>query len=160
MRKHRHLILVLVLGFVVVLIFLYVATSTPPASLAVSFVGVTNDVAGAPMSIFSITNRGTATVVIWGYYKIDAKQDFAVRHPTIFGDSYTFLAPGESQTAAIYVPETRGAWKVSIGYGSYDRQCRWSLFAADLPARIRDAIPERFRDVPKDLVASDWIESR
>jgi hypothetical protein len=158
MRKHRHLILVLVLGFFVVLILLYVATSTPPATLAVSFVGVTNDAAGAPMSIFSITNCGAATVVIWGYYKIDAKQDFAVRHPTIFGDSYTFLAPGESQTAAIYVPETKGSWKVSIGYGSYDRQCMWSLFAAHLPARIRDAIPERFRDVPKDLVASDWIE--
>ena len=159
MRKHRHLILVFVLGFVVLLVLLFVATSTPPANLAVSFVGVTNDAAGAPMSIFSITNRGAATVVIWGYYKIDAQQHFAVRHPTIFGDSYTFLAPGESQTAAIYVPETSGFWKVSIGYGSYDRQCRWGLFAAHLPARIRDAIPERFRDVPKDLVASDWIEN-
>ena len=160
MRKHRHLILVLVLGFVVLLVLLFVLAPTPPANLAVSFVGVTNDAAGAPMSIFSITNRGAATVVIWGYYKIDAKQQFAVRHPTIFGGGYTFLAPRESQTAAIYVPETKGSWKVSIGYGCYDLQCRLTFLESHLPQRVFEAIPERFRDVPKELVASDWIELR
>ena len=159
MHTRKHLTLVLVFaGLVILIVAFFAATSEPSVSLAVSAVGSTNDADGAPMTIFSITNRGGATVVIWGYYTIRAKQDFAVRHPTIFGDGYTFLAPGESQTAAIYVPETRGLWKVFIGYGSYDLQCRWDLFAAHLPSHIRDAIPERFRDVPKDLVASDWIE--
>lgn len=156
-RRHSKLILVFI-GFVALFVLFYAMTSTPPANLAVSFVCVTNDTAGAPMSIFSITNRGAATVVIWGYYKIDGRQHFAIRHPTIFSSRYTFLAPGESQTAAIYDPETKGSWKVSIGYGSYNTQCRWSLFAARFPALIRDAIPERFRDVPKDMVTSAWIE--
>ena len=89
------------------------------------FVGITNDAAGTPMTIFSITNRGVAKVVIWGYYGIDAKQQFAVRHRTIFSEHYSFLAPGQSQTATVYAPETRGSWKVSIGYGSYNLQCRW-----------------------------------
>jgi hypothetical protein len=158
-RKHLTLILV-VAGLVILIVAFYAATSEPSASLAVSAVGTTNDADGAPMTIFSITNRGGATVVIWGYYMIRAKQDFAVRHRTIFSEHYAFLSPGESQAAAIYNPETRGAWKVFIGFGSYDLQCRWDLFAAHLPARIRDAIPERFRDVPKDMVVSDWIESR
>jgi len=159
MRKRSHLVLVLVLfGLVALVALFYAATSTPPVSLAVSFVGVTNDAAGTPMSIFSITNRGAATVVVWGYYHIDAKQHFAVRYPTSFSEHYTFLAPGESQTVAVHAPETEGSWKVSIGYASYGLQCRWCLFVAHLPSRIRDAVPDRFWDPPKDLVASDWIE--
>lgn len=159
MRKRSLLVLVLALfGLVAFVALFYAATSTPPVRLAVSFVGVTNDVASKPMSIFSITNRGAATVVLWGYYHIDAKQHFAVRYPTIFSEHYTFLAPGESQTVAVHAPETVGSWKVSIGYASYGLQCRWCLFVARLPSRIRDAVPERFWDPPKDLVASDWIE--
>jgi len=160
MRTRKHLTLVLVIaGLVVLMVVFYAATSEPSVSLAVSAVGSTNDADGAPMTIFSITNRGDSTVVIWSYYMIRAKQDFAVRHPTIFGDRYTFLAPGQSQTAAIYVPETKGSWRVFIGYGRYNLQCRWALLAAGyLPSRILDAIPEQYRDVPKDLVASDWIK--
>ena len=158
-RKHLTLILVIA-GLVILIVVIFAMTSEPSARLAVSVVGTTNDADGAPMTIFSITNRGDATVVIWGYYTIRAKQDFAVRHRTIFSEHYAFLAPSQSQTAAVYDPETKGAWKVFIGFGSYDLQCRWDLFAAHLPARIRDAIPERFRDVPKDLIASDWIDSR
>jgi hypothetical protein len=159
MRRPRHLTLVLVIAGLVILIGLfYAATSEPSARLAVSVVGSTNDADGAPMTIFSITNCGGATVVIWGYYKIDAKQDFAVRHRTIFSEHYAFLAPGQSQTAIVHNPETKGSWKASIGYGRYDLQCRWGLIVGHLPSRICDAIPERFRDVPKDLVASDWIE--
>jgi hypothetical protein len=159
MHKHKHLMLVLVFaGLVILVVLFYAATSAPSANLVVSPVGFTNDAAGAPMTIFSITNRGSANVVIWGYYKIDAKQDFAVRFRTIFSEHYVFLAPGQSQTITIHTPETKGRWKVSIGYGSYNFQCRWALFAGHLPSRIFDAIPERFRDVPKELVASDWIE--
>ena len=159
MRAHRRLILVLgFAGLVLLVVLFYAATSAPSVSLAVSFAGITNDAAGTPMTIFSITNRGVAKVVIWGYYGIDAKQQFAVRHRTIFSEHYSFLAPGQSQTATVYAPETRGSWKVSIGYGSYNLQCRWGLFAAHLPSRVLDAIPERFRDVPKNVVFSDWIE--
>jgi len=159
MRTRKHLTLVLVIaGLVILIVVFYAATSEPSASLAVSVVGTTNDADGAPMTIFSVTNRGDATVVIWGYYKIDAKQDFAVRHRTIFSEHYAYLAPGQTQTAIVHNPETRGAWKVSIGFGVYDLQCRWGLAAGYLPTRILDAIPERYRDVPKDLVASDWIE--
>jgi len=69
------------------------------------------------MTIFSITNLGKATVVIWGYYKIDAKQHFAIRYPTIFLDHYVFLAPSQSQTAIIHTPETKvhGRYRVRIG---------------------------------------------
>jgi hypothetical protein len=151
------LILVLA-GLVILIVVFYAATSAPSARLAVSFVGLTNDAADAPMTIFSITNLGSATVVIWGYYKIDAKQDFAIRYPTIFLDHYVFLAPGQSHTAIIHTPETKGSWKVSIGYGSYDLQCRWTFFEAHLPDRVFEAIPERFRDVPKELITSDWID--
>ena len=159
MRAHKHLTPVLVLaGLVILIVLFYVATSQPSASLAVSFVGSTNDADGAPMTILSITNLGSATVVIWGYYKIDAKQHFAIRYPTIFLDHYVFLAPRGSQTAIIHTPETKGSWKVSIGYGCYDLQCRWTFFEAHLPERVFEAIPERFRDVPKDLVASDWVD--
>ena len=159
MHTRKHLTLVLVIaGLVILIVVFYAATSEPSASLAVSAVGSTNDADGAPMTIFSITNRGGSTVVIWGYYKIDAKQDFAVRHRTIFSEHYAYLAPGQTQTAIIHNPETRGAWKVSIGFGVYDLQCRWGLAAGYLPTRILDAIPERYRDVPKDLVASEWIE--
>jgi hypothetical protein len=159
MRTRKYFTLVFVIiGLVILIVVFYAATSEPSARLAVSVVGSTNDADGAPMTIFSITNSGGATVVIWGYYKIDAKQDFAVRHRTIFSEHYAFLAPGQSQTAIVHNPETKGSWKVSIGYGSYDLQCRWGLIAGHLPSRIYDAIPERFRDVPKDLVASDWIE--
>jgi len=159
MRTRKHLTLVLVIaGLVILIVVFFAATSEPSAKLAVSVVGSTNDADGAPMTIFSITNCGSATVVIWGYYKIDAEQDFAVRHRTIFSEHYAFLAPGQSQTATIHNPDTKGAWKVSIGYGSYDLQCRWGLAAGYLPTRILDAIPERYRDVPKDMIASDWIE--
>jgi hypothetical protein len=158
-RKHLTLILVIA-GLVILVVVFYAATSEPSVSLAVSAVGTTNDADGAPMTIFSITNRGDATVVIWGYYMIRAKQHFAVRHHTIFSEHYAFLAPGQSQTAIVYNPETKGSWRVFIGYGSYDLQCRWDLFAAHLPARIRDAIPERFRDVPKDMVVSDWVDEK
>jgi hypothetical protein len=160
MRTRKHLTLVLVIaGLVVLMVVFYAATSEPSVSLAVSAIGSTNDADGAPMTIFSITNRGDSTVVIWGYYMIRAKQQFAVRHHTIFSEHYAFLAPGQSQTAAIYVPETKGSWRVFIGFGSYNLQCRWALLAAGyLPSRILDAIPEQYRDVPKDMVVSDWIE--
>ena len=159
MRTHRYLILFLVLsGLVSLVVLFYSATSSPSINLAVSFVGVTNDIDGAPMSVFSITNRGKATAVIWGHYTIDAKQQSAVRYPTIFSNHYAFLVPGKSQKVAIYPPETKGLWKVSIGYEGYDLRCRWILFAAGLPPRIRDAIPQQFRDISKDLVVSDWVE--
>jgi hypothetical protein len=159
MRRHKHLMLVLVFaGLVILIVLFYAATSSPSASLEVSFVSSTNDADGAPMTTFNITNRGGASVVIWGYYKIDAKQDFAVRYPTIFSDHYAFLAPGQSQKITVHTPETKGSWKVSIGYGSYNFQCRWAFFAGRLPTRILNAIPEKFRDVSKELVASDWIE--
>src|SRR5664279_5092023 len=120
MRTHKLLTLVLVFaGLVILIVLFYAATSKPSVSLAVSFVGSTNDADGAPMTIFSITNRGGATVVVWGYYKIDAKQDFAVRYRTIFSEHYAFLAPGQSQTVTVHNPETKGSWKASIGYGIY-----------------------------------------
>jgi hypothetical protein len=156
-RKHLTLVLAIA-GLVILIILFYAATPEPSARLAVSVVGFTNDADGAPMTICSITNCGRATVVIWGYYKIDAKQDFAVRHPTIFQEHYAFLVPGQTQTAVVHNPETRGKWKVSIGFGVYDLQCRWGFAAGYLPTRIVEAIPERYRDVPRDLVASDWIE--
>jgi hypothetical protein len=159
MRTRKHLTLVLAIaGLVILIVLFYAATSEPSARLAVSVVGSTNDADGAPMTICSITNRGRATVVIWGYYTIEAKQHFALRYPTIFSEHYAFLAPGQTQTAVVHTPETRGPWKVSIGFGVYDLQCRWAFAAGYLPTRILDAIPERYRDVPKDLVASDWIE--
>ena len=154
-----HLILILALsGLVALVILFYSATSAPSVNLAVSFIGVTNDADSAPMAVFSITNRGAVTAVIWGYYTIDAKQQCAVRYPTIFSDHYAFLAPGKSQKVAIHSPETKGLWKVSIGYENNDLRCRWVLFAANLPPRIRDAIPQQFRDISKDLVVSDWVE--
>jgi hypothetical protein len=159
MRTYRYLILFLALIALVALVILfYSATSAPSVNLAVSFVGVTNDTDGAPMSVFSITNRGKATAVIWGYYTIDAKQQCAVRYRTIFSDHYAFLVPGKSQKVEIHPPETKGLWKVSIGYENYDSRCRWVLFAASLPPRIRDAIPQQFRDISKDLIVSDWVE--
>jgi hypothetical protein len=159
MSIRRHLRLVWAFtGLVILAVVFYAATSEAPSRLAVSVVGSANDADGAPMTIFRITNCGCATVVIWGYYSIKAKRDFAVRHRTIFSEHSAFLAPGESQTATIHNPETKGAWKVSIGYGIYNLQCRWGLAAGRLPTWILDAIPEQYRDVPKDLVASDWIE--
>ena len=156
---HRCLVVVFILAGLVLLVALsYAVRSAPSVSLAVYVLGTTNDAAGAPMAILSITNRGAARVVIWGYYGIEGKQDFAVRHPTTFSGRYFLVAPGQSQIVTVHVPETRGSWKVSIGYGRYDLQCRWGLFAARLPPVVRDAIPQRFRDVPKDLIASNWIE--
>jgi len=159
MRTHRHLTLFLVIaGLMILIVLFYSAPSQSSARLAVSVIGSTNSPEGSPMTIFSITNCGGGTLVIWGYYRFDFKADGAVRHPTIFGDHYEFLAPHQTETAIVYNPETKGAWKVSFGYANYGLQCRWVFAAGRLPTRIWDAIPERYRDVPHDLVASDWIE--
>ena len=157
MRTYKHLVFVLV-GFAVLTVLSYVATLKPSVSLAVSLVSFTNDTAGAPVTIFSITNRGSATVVIWGYYTIQAKQHSRVPSPTVCLDHYAILLPRQSQAVAVHTPETKGSWKASFGYGSYDLQCRLVLMAGYLPSRIIDAIPERFLHVPNDLAASDWIE--
>jgi hypothetical protein len=154
--KHLKAVLVLV-GSILLIVLFYALTPAPSVNIVVSFVGFTNDSAGAPMTIFSVTNRGNAKVVIWGYYKIDAKQDFRILYPTIFGN-YDFLMAGQSQTVIIHTPETKGPWKVSIGYGNYNLQCRWVYFAGHLPSQVLNAIPERFLDVPKELAASDWIK--
>ena len=159
MCVRRRLIVVLVVAASACLVALrYFVILAPAVNLAVSVLGSTNDVAGAPMTILSITNRGGTRAVIWGYYTIEGKQDLAVRHPTVFSGRYFLVAPGQSQIVTVHVPETRGSWKVSIGYGSYNLRCRWGLFATHLPPVVRDAIPQRFRDVPKDLVASSLIE--
>ena len=155
-RKHLKVILVLV-GLILLIVSFYALTPAPSVNITVSFVGFTNDAVGVPMTIFSITNRGNANAVIWSYYKIDAKQDFRVLYPTIFGH-YDLLTAGQSKTVVIHTPETKGPWKVSIGYGSYNFQCRWVFFAGHLPSRILNAIPEKFLDVPKELAASGWIE--
>ena len=136
----------------------YAATSERSVRLAVKFVGFTNDATGAPMTIFDITNSGSATAVIWGYYKLEAKQHFAFRYPTICLGHYVVLASGRSQTVMVHKPETKGSWKASFGYGRYNWQTRWAIFAAHLSARIRAGIPQRLRGVPEDSVTSDWIE--
>jgi hypothetical protein len=155
-RKCFKVALMLV-GLMTLFILFYAIRPAQPIKIIVSFVGYTNDVAGAAVATIMVTNSGDLKVVAWGYYHLEAKQSFRVLYPTIFG-SCIFLEPGRSVVVAVHPPETKGPWRVSIGCGGYNWRCRWALFATHLPPRICEAIPERFRDVPKELVASDWID--
>ena len=148
---------VMLFGLALASILFFGPRPSSPLRFEVLFAGYTNDTAGARIARFRITNQSGVEVVRWGFYTIQAQQEAQVICPSTF-KSCSFLAPGQSEVVTLQPPETKGPWKASISCARRGLQVRWAFLSGRLPQRICDAIPERFRDVPKENFASDWIK--
>lgn len=145
-------------GVALVILSMAMGSSTPRARLAVRMVCQTNDVLGAQWSVFSITNSGTSTAVLHGYYRLHGRRDYQLNRLSRFLSSETLLSPGTERLVVVLTPEGEGEWRIAFGCLTYDGEARRSRWVNRLNPHLRKLVPRRWGYAPWFEVRSNWVD--
>jgi hypothetical protein len=152
--------ILIVLGFVALTIGCLVwIVSQPGAPLKVtaSFIGYTNNPAGARLGMLAITNNSNIRVVRWDFFHRGTEERKGL-YPVFLGSS-AVLAPKQSEILLVPTPTNQVRWQAGIDICRDDWRRKFSLFVGDLPSPIKALIPQKAQGVQIEVAAvTDWID--
>jgi len=141
--------LIALLGIAVAVKF---APQPAPLRVTVSFLGYTNDMTGAPLAKFAVTNQSTVRIMRWGSFHTENQQQPGPG-PLISIGPDIFLMPEQSDVVIVPAATNRGAWRAVFHLSRDDWQRKFSFWTSGL-----SLIPSRFRRVPVQYGQSEWID--
>jgi hypothetical protein len=158
MRK-QNIVIASVLVLIVPAFFLLRSAmpTTPAPKIAVSFAGFTNNVNGAYLAVFQVSNRRGPTIRISNEYHVEVRGDDELSDAQFF-DRSALLAAGHTETYALPPYTNREAWRVAF----YVLPDGWRKEVFDkvrsLPPSIHRLVPRSLKRIPWESARSDWIQ--
>ena len=123
-----------------------------PLRVTVSFLGYTNDMTGARLAKFTVTNQSTVRIMRWGIFQTENKHQPGLGPLVSIGPDI-FLMPEQSDIVVVPAATNEGAWRAVFHFSRDDWQRKFSFWSAGL-----SMIPSRFRRVPVQYGQSEWID--
>jgi len=157
MRRRKVIIVSVLLLILPALLYLVSPmTTTPAAKVAVAFAGFTNDLSGAHLAVFQVTNQSDVTIRLSNEYHIEARGDDQ-RSDAHFFDRSATLTVGRAKIYMVPAYTNFEEWRVAFYY--VPDGWRWVAFdrARRLPLSMYRFVPQSLKHVPFESLRSDWI---
>jgi len=150
----RFVIILSVLLIVVAAAALLWASRRPasPMSVTVSFVSYTNDVTGARLATFRVTNKSEVTVWRWSGCRIEGQPQPVARSMLSIGSSVS-LSARESEVVTIPAPTNWAPWRATLFCANDDWRRR--LYSVTRGSR---GLPASWRPAFRCVASSEWID--
>ena len=156
MRGRKIIIGVLtIIALLVACVLVVFTRQTKPLAVAVAFAGYTNDMNGARVAVFTITNEGPRRIRRWDRYRIET-QEQARLSPPIYTGQNVILSPGQSEEFRIPTPTNHQLWRVVFSCSPYGTRQDFADWANR--SGYWRYLPKSLRGVPSQYAKSDWIK--
>lgn len=160
MGTGKRIIFALALLALAAAVILWPATRPrPPLNVSVSFAGYTNDITGARLATFRVSNNSRVIIRRWGVFHPESKQQPRLLRTLNCGPAAS-LAPGQSEVIAVPTPTNQQPWRAVFDCTEYGLKMK----IQDKIGPIGDGgLISRFRLyrlwlTPVQFVRSGWIE--